>query len=325
MRWKTKLFIFACVIVLLDRSLAKILDSLVESNYAGFSTGPINYYCSKDSSEILFLGSSRALHHVVPDSFDLDCFVLASQNKHLHYQSCLVDILQKKKKLPKNMLVIHIEPEDFFKENEELLKEDAFYLNYYYDKNDYLRSEINSVMKFEKCKYFFELTRHNGQITEILNHRLHHKGFVPKQKGFIPVESVQGAFKRRLNDSQCNEEEGSFKKEDISPKALRYLNHIKAICDQEGLKLVVFTSPYYNTNNKILQASLVVKELYNELDISYLNYLPESVFFVRNRSFWHDNNHLNNLGARVFSKTLKDTLEVLYPMINKTLIKIKRN
>jgi hypothetical protein len=306
MGWKIKLLFFVSIIIILDRSIAKILDNLVASNYAGFSTGPINYYCSGKASDVLFLGSSRVIHQIVPDSISLNCFVLGSHNKHLHYQSCIVDLLKQKKKLPKSILVLHVEPEDFFVENSIKLSDEVHYLRYYYNQNNYIQSEINKNSIFEPLKYVFDSYRHNGNVTEILNHWNHHKGFIPKNNGYVPLEAVQASTQQDLRSSRFTEKENSYDLASVNPKAVDYLLQIKKTCVLNKIKLIVFSAPYFKAPINSVNASKVLNVLMDSLDVQYLNYINLNLNKLFPSECWHDNSHFNDIGGRRFSNFLND-------------------
>ena len=67
---------------------------------------------------------------------------LSKPGKHILYNTAIISLLKQFNKLPKDLIILNLELDDFILENENKNLEDVYYLKYYYHKKEYIRKGI---------------------------------------------------------------------------------------------------------------------------------------------------------------------------------------
>jgi len=300
--------LLACTIFL-DRVLAWSMDAIYPEIKSGESGGAINYFLAlEENPDFLIMGNSRAHHHVIPDSFELNTFNLSHNGMALPFQAGLISILKSQQKMPK-VLLLQIEP-SFFLNRSDLDERDAQFLKYFYGKNELVTEYINRISTNEKIKYFFKLYRYNGKIFGLLlnyfksknrKEKLNYDGFEPLE--YNPKDTI------RLNNEIKKLEKIKHSKRvmTIDSIALSYVQDVLDMCEEADTKIIFFTAPYYWDQNSE-QGKLNLQQYFDERDILYFNYntiiLPE----LKKKKFWMDGTHLNIKGTKILTSDLKKRL-----------------
>ena len=305
-KWPVKFVLFIVVILFVSLFTGNLLfEMLYKKNIYGQSGGNINYYLKQPKSEALILGSSRAHHHVIPDSISSRTFNLSHNGMRIGFQAGLIEVLSKTKLLPDSLLLLHIEPESFVAPNRDLLLEFQ-YLKYYYNSNKYIKSNIDKLSKFEKVKYWLSIYRFNGTIPSLIRNSLksvkkpnrHDLGFAPLDAG------LPGRIEKAQKDYDLDPHD--FRKS----MAHAFLNHILAACKEQKVKVVLFTSPYYRTTSHPI-ASKHFLEYIESMNVDYFYYPSKQIDELKELNAWHDQSHLSSHGAAIFSSLLaKDLMEL---------------
>ncbi|MFT5777429.1 MAG: hypothetical protein ACI837_000361, partial [Crocinitomicaceae bacterium] len=179
-----KLLVISLIAFVYDRGLGWYLDTRYEANQGPHSNGHLNYYLHHENSDTLFIGSSRMAHHVDPEFFGDGAYNLSKNGMHIGYQAAVVDLLEQNHRLPSNVLVLHLEPEDMLLQYAEKLDADLHSLRYYYGSNDYITEEINNYSRFEFMKYYSELYRHSGNGISLIVNASQSR---PSSNGYTPI------------------------------------------------------------------------------------------------------------------------------------------
>jgi hypothetical protein len=284
---------------------------MYEANYSGPQDGTLNYYLKTQTSDTLLVGSSCVLHHLIPSYFGKNTFNLSCQTRYLGYQTAIIEILNQENKLPSNVLLFHIGPEDIHENNKAKIMEQIHGLRYYYDKNSFVKKEINETSKFEFLKYYVSSFRHNGRVIELINKTIYNENDYPHQKGFLPLKATGSNKKRLAATARENEIDEFYTPKTVNSEALQFILRVQEICKKKNIKLIVMTSPYLNPPINIIRSSKYLEKFLHDNKIDYLNYLKKTDSSLLQSNLWYDNFHLNSEGAKVFSRIVKKDMKSL--------------
>ncbi len=112
----------------------------------------------------------------------------------------------------------------------------------------------------------------------------------------LEIDDLQGAIKR---DSLKNIGKGESKFE-YAELEIMYLDKIKTYCKQEGIQLILFSTPVYHSDNKQAPFNDFYKSDYSET-----LFIDMSKFNLQSDCFG-DLIHLNKKGAGIFSDYIND-------------------
>ncbi|TNE55061.1 MAG: hypothetical protein EP338_04945 [Bacteroidetes bacterium] len=300
--------LFLALVKLLDLGVAGVLDHCYEENEYGESGGNLMAYLHQETCDTLFLGASRVQNQVDPKIFGPEAYTLAYQQMHILYLTALVDILEQRKKLPKDALIVQIEVEDFLAGHDDRTLSDIHHLRYHYHENDYVRKYIQRQSKLEFLKYTFSSFRHNQRVLSLLSDYWQRKDQAIGIKGYYPLTGHLNK-KDSLKDQPLMVEEKNLAP---SPLAKSCLQHLQSICQRNQLNLIVFTAPLYKVNKAYREFSTYFASELKHRQIPYLNYNSDSLNPNYPIKYWYDTKHLNEKGAPQFGIQLKKDLKYYF-------------
>lgn len=299
-----KLFLFFVVAKLFDLGLAATLDYCYKRSTYGEIGGNLNAYLQEKTCDTLFVGASRMQNHIDPQYFGKEAYNLSHQQMHILFHTALVDELDRQHKLPTQLLVLHIEAEDFLPQNDSVNQTDIHFLRFYYRQNEFIRHEINATSSTEFLKYTMDSYRHSNNVVALLsnylqrsNERIGTKGYFglnPKVSDFS-AEKTTVVFENKTELSK-------------SGLAVRCLKHLQKICSKKGIRLLLLTAPLYESDANYKILSQKVSDYLQKQGISYLNYAQYPAF---TKDLWYDGKHLNKAGSVVFTQLVKRDLAQL--------------
>jgi hypothetical protein len=292
--------ILLLTVFFIDRTLGWYLDRLYEKNQFHYYNGHLNYFLQKERCDTLLLGSSRVLDNLDPEVFGSKTYNLAQAQRHLGWFAAVVDLLVQKGKMPRKVLIVNIEPEDFNVNGGYDLILDIHYLKYYHGYNAFITNEINQSSYFERCKFFSSLYRHNGEGMLLITNPWQGIGFLPEHKGFLPMQPGPQDSSRVMATIAFSQK--AFEPDFNQTQAFRYFKHLKSLCSKHRVRLIVITAPYYRSSVYSRKASSRMAEFLTNLKVPYLNYVAKMPKELRDLSLWYDNKHLNAEGAQLFSE-----------------------
>ncbi|MBX9853390.1 MAG: hypothetical protein K2X86_16715, partial [Cytophagaceae bacterium] len=313
---KTILFfgIFIITVFAIDRMLGFVLDKMYLKSLKGMAGGDINYYLAYNKVDMLAMGSSRSRNHLVPDSMDVSCYNLSHNGMGIAYQAALLDVLDKKGRLPSKYLLLQLEPYSIFLKDSFITRE-IQYLKYYYHSNQYVKSELDRVDKYEFVKQGFSCYKFNGILPSIIKNNiiLINSHYVNTFKGFQGNDPAPDDSLNTVNgfiNVEKDTDENIKRVEDyhIENIGWRYFNHVREICRKNNITLICYTSPFYGGSwhkNMDYEAN---KKLADE-GIIYFNFSSSVIPALSSAYLWKDVTHLNTKGANIFSSILNDSLK----------------
>ncbi|NNF02473.1 MAG: hypothetical protein HKN22_07290 [Bacteroidia bacterium] len=299
---------FVLITIILDMFSAVVLNYFDSKNRYGMSGGNINYYIENPSPDILIMGSSRAHHYVIPDSLSDSAFNLSHNGMGIGYQACLIDVLKQEEALPNKYLFLEIEPEEFVVDEKPLLY-DIQFINRYYRQNEYVRSQINRISKYEFLKYLFRSFPLNGKIPSLAKNTIKTmRGDFSTYDGYSPAwPSKDDSLRTVITAARRSKKDKTYEREQRldreNSEGLKYLNHIVKICKEKNLELILFTTPYY-AENEYFKHQDDLKQYCGEIGVTYFDFTTAVVHELTDPWLWVDNSHINHKGAQIFSGLL---------------------
>jgi len=304
-----KISFIVLILYILNLLFTIALDKMYEANYSGPQDGTLNYYLKTQKSDTLLVGSSCVLHHLIPSYFGKNTFNLSCQTRYLGYQTAIIEILNQEKKLPSNVLLFHIGPEDIHQNNRAKIMEQIHGLRYYYDSNKFIKEHIDQTSDFEYLKYYVSSFRHNGRVIELINKRIFNRNEFPKLKGFLPLSPLGSNKNRLAATARKNEVDEFYTIKTVNKEALHFILRVADICKKKKIQLIIMTSPYLDPPINILRSANYLTNFLKAHKITYLNYLKNTPTEMLQKKLWYDNFHLNSEGAKIFSRIVKNDMK----------------
>jgi hypothetical protein len=306
------------MLFLSDRVVSYIMDKLYEKTFTGQTGGKINYYLSlAQTPELLVMGNSRAFYQIIPDSFNISTYNIAHAGTDDGFNAALLNLLIQKNKYPKKIL-LQIDPEYYIAGKVgpiDTISNSINILQYYYGTNDFITDNINKVSPSQRFFFLFQSYRYNNHIINIFNNyykskskeNISHSGFEAILPS--PVDSINVIYSAQTQ---------SLAPYEFSPYKTNYLKTIISLCLKNNIKLILFTSPYFDakTQNYLAPVLRKIDSLAKENSLQFINYIDNKLPLITNNTkYWKDNAHLNYLGARIESSDLAKRLRLLDPKL----------
>lgn len=292
----------------------KMLSYLYLKNRSGQSGGKINYFLRLEPKpEVLIMGNSRALYQIIPDSFaNANIYNLCHAGMDDCFQLGLLHYIIKSNKAPK-VILLQIDPEYYIKkeDDKEFISTDIQHLKYYYNKDSLVKFHINQMSPFEKFKNAIPLYKFNGRVISLLKNLIVSDNKVDKFRGFVKVAPTKFDSINTINSFK---ERAPKKKFEFNPENTKYLKDFIAICKQNDIQLICFTSPHYKYNKDYYShlKSNIDLVLANN-NIAYIDF-DEQVQVTKlltSPVYWKDCMHLNLHGAAIESAYLANLTDSL--------------
>lgn len=275
------------VVFLCDILVGLIGDWYINSlsNYSFFKAQMCNVMLNKEA-DILIIGASKANHSYITEEFASDS--ISAFNAGIDASDCYAAnmVLRSLISRRKPQLVVF----DIADRQVEVAPNNiAGLFAFLYGKSEPIDSLLSAELSLsEKIKLHCNLYRYN-KMPETVASFFHSKN--KTANGYVPL---YGRY-----------EGGKFvTKEKFSPneKEVYYLEDLMNICKQNGIELVISVSPAC-INNTAFNSWL--DDLCKENHIHLIN---TNTLFWNNLDLFHDDMHLNQVGAIRFTEFLLDSL-----------------
>lgn len=240
-------------------------------------------------ADILIFGSSRAIHHYVPqifeDSLGMSCYNLGNDGQGILLFYPRYEMLCRHH-VPK--LIIYEAFADFDLNQDDRSKYLGWLRPYYGEPT--VDSLFRDVDPSEQYKMQSRLYRYNGKLLQMVFDNLRAENDVAK--GY---DSVFGVMDYDI------EQLAEYVRPAVDTLKVKYHEKLIKACRAKGTQLVYVVSPFYKGNDRIAETYAPLLRLCQAYGIPFVDayYDPE---ISRTRSFFSDSYHLNDDGARAFSQ-----------------------
>ncbi|MDR2474834.1 MAG: hypothetical protein LBD45_03150 [Bacteroidales bacterium] len=269
------------------------------------------HYLDKNSNKIetLILGSSHSFFGINPAFMMENTFNSSNVSQSLKYD---FKILTKYQNNFKNLTTIVL-PIDYFSPWQDLAagSENWRVKNYvlYYGMKSFKLNDYSEFLSIDLQKNLTRIKDHYITGGAISYSDLGWGTAYNSSKSLDLIKTGQTAAQRHTNDIFSKENQETY------TKNLAILNSILNFCNQHNIKLILITSPTYNTyreNLSKIQLNKMFETIYNFVDehkdVTYLNYFADTDFTEQD---FYDADHLNEIGAEKFSRKLAHSIDSL--------------
>ncbi len=289
------------VVVVIDVIFGLSMQSYLKHYKLPGDYRSIDYVVNEAKEDVIIIGSSVALHSIIPtiveDSLKLTCYNGAANGQQLPYYETMIGYILKRYS-PK-MIILGITPDvcSFPGVGERY----NILVPYYKRGNQYLDSCMESTMSFGSLFLKSNLIRYNSIWWRIL---LYHfispdnqgkNGFVGKDAPRV----LPTLTETKMDQPMLKEREEQMK---------QIIND----CKKHSVKIVICLPPQYTKFVGPNPCAKSLESLCVENHISFLDDSQDSVFLLHPEWF-HDNLHLNEKGAELYTKQfVKELKKSLY-------------
>ena len=281
--------IVVCLFFVMDRILGIGLKSLYRISNAT-DEYKISYSNESTCDSLLFMGSSRCLHHYAPSIFEkelgLSCYNAADwgiKNIYYHY-GLLGNILSRY--TPK-VILFEIHPCDF-QDTPFSGKERAGSLAPYCGMSE----TCDEMLKLSGNYWSYKLSwvyRYTGSFPNLITGKL---GSMDRSlKGWKPLDGV-------LDTTGLKAEEYPFP---VDQERVNLMERFIMDCQKKNIQLSMIVSPMYICSKE--DVFKIPRELAAKHHIPFINHYRDSAF-VGHPELFYDFGHLNRKGAEIYSKII---------------------
>lgn len=284
--------IMLAVIAACDQALGPVLGDAYSRVHRD-EIGKLNYIADSAQADIVILGSSRALHHYVPriitDSTGMSCYNCGIEGSNIFLNYALLRALLQRYR-PRVVV---------------------YELQYGYDamRHSQANNPVNKIRPMrqlrcrdsmladidpmERVRMLSGIYPYNSLIAEIwlashrsnspYNNKLADNGYVPQFGVIKPQHEPYPRFTRELDAKK--------------------MSYLKKLVEQCQSRLIVVTSPYFDPQPDMLSVHKPVVDLCKAHHVPYI-YLAQDPNLVGKAPCWDDAGHLNDRGARIFTREM---------------------
>jgi hypothetical protein len=249
-------------------------------------------------ADMLIIGSSRANHHYVPsvfeDSLKISFYNAGRDGNGTFYQLALLKTILNRY-TPK--IIVFDYSSVFFKGPEEY--DQMASLLPYYRTHKEIRPIVEMKSPFEKIKLLSEIYPFNSQLLTISVGNLKmNKKRVADDKGYVALHRIWPFPLDSVAQSSVQE---------FDTVKINAFTECLLAAKKSGVKIFVVCSPIFQkyTNNQQIDKC---REICNSVGLPFWDYSKDD-FFLNNSHLFQDIVHLNDNGAREFSKILASKIK----------------
>lgn len=296
-----KVILLVVILFGVDRMVGAIF---VKMKNMGLNRNPENMWLKtahtieKVNADIVIIGSSKASHHYVPqmisDSLDMTAYNCGQDGCFFLYQNCIINMLLDRYK-PK-MIIWDIQPGSFLGNGAANEYQNFRYLSPYYPDNEWVESYINSESPKMHYRMMSKMFAYNSKVLNYL-FPLVARGS-ETTNGYIPLPSKGYALPSMLIHTESKLEC------DINEEYLILLDRTLKRCKEKGVQFHMFISPEFSQKPKsTMTVEKEIARVTEENEMGLMNAHSERLF-MHDASLFKDVGHLNDKGARLYTKMI---------------------
>lgn len=290
-KFVAKILVFAVLVAIVD-VLAGMAAHYLESRANGGQPYKNYEIASLVEPDILILGSSRSTHHYDPailkDSLGLEAYVGGQDGNGVVMMWPELQVISARH-TPKIVIYDIYPPFDLQTDD---MHRYLRYLRPLWGKVPAVNEAITRVDEAEGIKNLSALFRYNSSFPSLLKGAFSHEE--RWDHGYIPI---YGTLKHKNNVNPTPPFELSELKAEFFGEMSRY-------CDTQGIRLIVVYSPAYRPENR--EKIDIIKKILDS-KVEFYDFSSDARF-LGNDSLFKDLDHLNDNGAKAFTKILIDII-----------------
>jgi hypothetical protein len=290
-----RLTVIGLTLVILDLAIGKLMEYFYFHLRHG-EQARLTYAIDSTADPILVLGSSRAAHQYVPaiitDSLHLRCYNAGKDKQGLYYCLAMLEMV-----LPRyhpKLVILDLAPAAFIS-SESGLDELSVLLPYYHE-----HPEIGAILdkrgRWEWLKLHSALYRYNSLALQIAFNSLSISGDAGAVNGYLPrYDTLQRPPAPPYTPQQLNGPPDS--------NCVKTFEDLIALAKSSGCSITVAVSPMFFPLPQGTSTIRLARAICRRMQVPFLDFTNSSLF-TGNKPIFNDEQHLNNAGAELFTRTL---------------------
>lgn len=292
---KSFFFIFM-VIYLLDLVIGSGLKYLYNNQTSGYLYRT-NYAIDSTTSNYLVLGSSRANHHydskIFEEGLNSTFYNCGRDGQNIIYSCALTSAIINRYK--PDLIIIDVLPNEFTARDEDRLSS----LLPYHD-NSSIKPYLKYYSPFEDIKLISHIYPYNSLLTSLIagissQNRIKSEDY----HGYSKLEGVLTG--QKLDDFQESGKVDSVK--------IKVFSALLSRLYDSGIPTMIIFSPLYFNYKPTISATVCDSLCSKFKSVRFLNFA--SCLEFKDPRYYNDVNHLNETGAKLFSKKIVKSIQAL--------------
>lgn len=291
-----KLVLFSVIMMVTDIIVGVSSQMLIKSAKSG-DTYRNEYIVNGMNADILIFGSSRAIHHYVPqifeDSLGMTCYNCGSNGMGIIFSYARYKMITERY-VPKIVIYDVYSWLDFLEYGDNYKYLDC--LKPYYD-HEGIDSLFGRIAPTERIKNISQMYRYNGKILQMVADNL--VALREENKGYRPLRGMM------IYEPQNDGIDTTF----CDSVKMYYMERFIQECGEKGTFLIFCLSPFYRGKFPNKQYVPLMK-LAHQYGVPIINYYSDEEI-VNNIRLFKDPCHMNCFGATLYSRKLAPEIREL--------------
>ena len=270
----------------------------------------LTYIVKTDTSAIIVLGSSHAMKHYVPDiiqdSLHESAFNYGTMGQKLLFNEAIYEIRERRSK-PK-MIILNVDADWFVdKHNQQDRMSDLF--PYYKSASDIIFKDFSWKDKFVgHLKFLSKTFPYNSTIVHVIKYKLKPQD---DSRGYAPLFEVVDSLQLESQlDSAREKSKMKLIPPDCDTSLVNLFGQFIEDINKNNIRLFVVISPdLLKPDYPEMYINEKVREICDGKNTPLLNFSNNDIF-NNNRFLFSDFGHLNDSGARIFTRLLTDSIKL---------------
>jgi hypothetical protein len=296
-------FMFLLIFLLVEVTLGSAAQYLFFSQSSG-KHARITKLIKEAEADLFVFGSSHAARHYVPSVFEEE-LGLTTHNagvlgQQLLFHTSLLEMVLERTR-PK-VIILNIDSYWLF--NSPVAYDRITDLSpYYWDYPEILAPKLRLYSEMEPLKLHFKSYQYNSTMVHALKYRLVPQ---PDDHGYIPLTGEMEPVDMSEVEMVINPKGGQR----IDENFVAALDRFIALTRKHQIKLIFVRSPNVLGNWGESASYKLIKEKADQADVPLFDY-DKDQRFVANFDLFNDQAHLNDKGAKYFSRLISQDLDSL--------------
>lgn len=307
----TKVVVFIFIVVITDKGLGLILRKLYFNQSLG-QNSTLNHVFSNCNADVLIFGNSRAQHHydtrIISNALKMSCYNAGQDGGH----SIILPYAQIKvltERYSPKIIILEFSPENVVHFTG--IYDGLYILLPYYKEYPEISSLILLRGSYESIKLLSSIYPFNSNIINIIRFNTNYHAERKKDyDGYVPLKRVMSNdMVKPIIETETEKENRtqSF----VEANLVKALENIIYLCKMKDISLFIITSPIFHTHydkrNPQSAASKLSLEIISRNQVKYLDFSFDTAF-CGHFEWFSDRGHLNEVGSKVFSNMLIDSI-----------------
>jgi hypothetical protein len=263
--------------------------------------GRLNFVADSVTAPVLVLGSSRAAHQYVPpiiaDSLHLACYNAGKDRQGLFYDLAVLKMIFSRYR--PQQIILDLNPTDFG--SAETGFDVLAVLLPYYEQHREIRSILNLRSPWERIKTLSTLYRYNSLPIQIVGRTVTDRESDTVSFGYLPKFE-------KLNPARLIPDPAAMFEAPPDSGILGAFTGILNLAREQGCRLTVVVSPLYFPLAHGSSTIRLAAAICNRQQVPFLDYSGSPLFTPDKPWLFYDAYHLNDSGARQFTRILCSAL-----------------